>query len=221
LILCRYPALNELADLGLSFAHLLADIGEWVLRQACATARDWPDAVRVAVNVSASQLKKPGFLRATADALEESGLSSSLLELEISELTLSNGNKPTLDALRELRGLPWRTSAPAILRWAICKASRSTSLRSTRRLSSILQPRTIPRKSFGRWRRLPAVLPTPQQPRVSSRKNNLIWRAMQAATLRRAILFVHLCPSKVPTVLGNQASTSAIELHALSDPLTL
>ena len=82
---------------------LIVPLGEWVLNLACGAARDWPDDVRVAVNVSESQLKKPGFVRATADALEQSGLSASRLELEISERTLLNGNKPTLDALRELR----------------------------------------------------------------------------------------------------------------------
>jgi len=82
---------------------LIVPLGDWVVKQACSTAAHWPDNVRVAVNVSASQLKTSGFVRAIVDALENSGLSAHRLELEISELTLLNDNKLTLDTLRELR----------------------------------------------------------------------------------------------------------------------
>jgi EAL domain-containing protein (putative c-di-GMP-specific phosphodiesterase class I) len=82
---------------------LIVALGDWVLKQACSTAEKWPDNVRVAVNVSASQLKTPGFMRTIDDALENSALPADRLELEISESTLLNDDKPTLDTLRELR----------------------------------------------------------------------------------------------------------------------
>jgi EAL domain-containing protein (putative c-di-GMP-specific phosphodiesterase class I) len=84
---------------------LIVALGEWVLKQACATARSWPDDIRIAVNVSASQLKAGGFVQTIAGALKTSTLSARRLELEISELTLLNGDKGTLDTLRELRGI--------------------------------------------------------------------------------------------------------------------
>ena len=84
---------------------LIVPIGAWVLKQACATAKDWPDGVNVAVNVSASQLAKPGFQRAVIEALDDSGLAPNRLELEVSELTLFGDNVLTLDTLSELRGI--------------------------------------------------------------------------------------------------------------------
>lgn len=85
-------------------AGLIVALGEWVLKQACATAKNWPDDIRIAVNVSASQLKAGGFVQAIVGALETSTLSASRLELEISELTL-NDDKGTLDTLREIRSM--------------------------------------------------------------------------------------------------------------------
>jgi EAL domain-containing protein (putative c-di-GMP-specific phosphodiesterase class I) len=82
---------------------LMVALGDWVLKRACLTATTWPDDVRVAVNVSASQLKALGFVRSIEGALAGSGLSAGRLELEVSELTLSNEDIATLDALRDLR----------------------------------------------------------------------------------------------------------------------
>ena len=36
---------------------LIVPIGEWVIRQACATASRWPDHLQVAVNISAEQFR--------------------------------------------------------------------------------------------------------------------------------------------------------------------
>lgn len=89
---------------------LIVALGEWVLKQACSTAKNWPDDIRIAVNVAASQLKATGFVEAIAAALEGSSLSASRLELEISELTLLNDDKWTLDTLREIRSIGVRVA---------------------------------------------------------------------------------------------------------------
>ncbi len=66
-------------------ARLIAPIGAWVLRAACAEAATWPSDIRVAVNVSANQLQNPGFLTTVASALSNAGLSADRLELEVTE----------------------------------------------------------------------------------------------------------------------------------------
>ena len=38
---------------------LINELGEWVLRTACAEATSWPDDIRLAVNVSPVQLQVP------------------------------------------------------------------------------------------------------------------------------------------------------------------
>ena len=53
---------------------LIIELGEWVLRTACARGRGWPDHVRLAVNVSPIQLKEPTLALKIAGALAASGL---------------------------------------------------------------------------------------------------------------------------------------------------
>jgi diguanylate cyclase (GGDEF)-like protein/PAS domain S-box-containing protein len=66
-------------------ARLIAPIGEWVLRTACAEAAKWPSNVRVAVNVSPDQLGNPHFVAQVTSALAQSRLSPERLELEVTE----------------------------------------------------------------------------------------------------------------------------------------
>ncbi|MET3825660.1 diguanylate cyclase (GGDEF)-like protein [Sphingomonas sp. PvP055] len=66
-------------------ARLIAPIGEWVLRNACAEAARWAGSVRIAVNVSAEQLHNPGFVGIVTSALGASGLPAARLELEVTE----------------------------------------------------------------------------------------------------------------------------------------
>src|SRR5262249_52180899 len=41
----------------------IVPLGEWVIRQACATAAKWPGNVRIAVNLSPIQFRNPGFVQ--------------------------------------------------------------------------------------------------------------------------------------------------------------
>lgn len=60
-------------------------IGEWVFQEACRRARDWPDDVRVAVNVSPIQFRNPALNGVILQALANGGISPERLELEITE----------------------------------------------------------------------------------------------------------------------------------------
>lgn len=80
-------------------------LGEWVLRDACATAAQWPDDVRVAVNLSPVQFRSPGLVQLVANALVASSLRPARLELEITEAVLLQDNEATLDTLFRLREL--------------------------------------------------------------------------------------------------------------------
>ncbi|WP_260923305.1 putative bifunctional diguanylate cyclase/phosphodiesterase [Novosphingobium sp. 9] len=65
--------------------RLIVPIGEWVLREACLEALNWPDHIRVAVNVSGEQLLAPDFGDTLVSVLSETGLSPHRLELEVTE----------------------------------------------------------------------------------------------------------------------------------------
>ncbi len=65
--------------------RLIVPIGKWVLRQACFEARQWPDHIKVNVNVSPEQLLEPDFSAEVVDALSASGLRPERLEVEVTE----------------------------------------------------------------------------------------------------------------------------------------
>ena len=67
---------------------MIAQIGLFVLRRACADAVQWPDGVKVAVNLSPMQFKSGNLLQAVKDALNDAGLPPTRLELEITETLL-------------------------------------------------------------------------------------------------------------------------------------
>jgi len=68
---------------------LIVRLGQFVLREACVRAKAWQELfshpLRMAVNVSARQLREPGLITDVRRALQESGLDPALLELEITE----------------------------------------------------------------------------------------------------------------------------------------
>jgi diguanylate cyclase (GGDEF)-like protein/PAS domain S-box-containing protein len=65
--------------------RLIVNIGEWVLREACREACNWPSSVKVAVNVSGEQLLNPNFSATVVSALASSGLEPRRLEIEVTE----------------------------------------------------------------------------------------------------------------------------------------
>ena len=84
---------------------LIVPVGEWVIRQACATAAQWPGDLSIAVNISAAQFRNPGLLQVIVGALATSGLDPTRLEIEITETVLLQNRETTLAVLRQLREL--------------------------------------------------------------------------------------------------------------------
>jgi diguanylate cyclase (GGDEF)-like protein len=83
----------------------IVPMGEWVVRQACATAAQWPDDLHVAVNISAIQFRSPGLMQVIVSALAASGLAPTRLEIEITESVLLHNKEATLAVLHQLRAL--------------------------------------------------------------------------------------------------------------------
>jgi diguanylate cyclase (GGDEF)-like protein/PAS domain S-box-containing protein len=84
---------------------LINELGEWVLRTACAEAATWPNHIRIAVNVSPVQLKCPTVALKIAGALAASGMSPSRLELEITEAVLIRDDEAALAILHQFRAI--------------------------------------------------------------------------------------------------------------------
>jgi diguanylate cyclase (GGDEF)-like protein len=83
----------------------IVPMGEWVIRQACATAAQWPENLHIAVNISAVQFRNPGLMQVIVGALAASGLQPTRLEIEITETVLLHNKDATLAVLHQLREL--------------------------------------------------------------------------------------------------------------------
>jgi diguanylate cyclase (GGDEF)-like protein len=82
---------------------LISALGAWILDEALATARNWPPSWQIAVNVSAHQLKDPGFPRRVWSSLTSHGVDPSRLTLEITESVLVNDGDRVKEVLQAFR----------------------------------------------------------------------------------------------------------------------
>ncbi len=84
---------------------LIGTIGEWVIRNACATASHWPAKLSVAVNLSPAQFRDGRLTETVRAALETTGLAANRLELEITEGLLLFHTDMVMRQLEELKAL--------------------------------------------------------------------------------------------------------------------
>ncbi len=83
----------------------ILEIGEWVLRHACADAALWSPPYRVAVNLSTMQLIHANLPKLVMDVLAETGLSPDRLELELTESTIFSDREHAFHMLRQIKAL--------------------------------------------------------------------------------------------------------------------
>ncbi|MGA8903264.1 putative bifunctional diguanylate cyclase/phosphodiesterase [Bradyrhizobium sp.] len=89
---------------------LIVQLGEWALRRACMEAMEWPDDIRVSVNLSSLQFAKGSLVSTVVSALASSGLPATRLELEITESVLLEKSDRNIAILNQLRELGVRIS---------------------------------------------------------------------------------------------------------------
>jgi len=86
---------------------LIIPIGDWVLQEACAQAQRWREAgwedLTISVNVSPVQFRRGSVEGAVAQALADSGLPSTNLELELTESLLIQDSLALAESLANLR----------------------------------------------------------------------------------------------------------------------
>ncbi|WP_327438614.1 EAL domain-containing protein [Pseudomonas donghuensis] len=84
---------------------LIVPLGRWVLREACETARHWPEGLLVSVNLSPAQFSRSDVVKDVHEILVATGFPAQRLELEITENVMLNdieGALSTMNALKEL-----------------------------------------------------------------------------------------------------------------------
>ena len=89
--------------------RLILPLGEWVLRTACRQMKQWHERgagpIRIAVNLSARQFLQHDLVEIVRSALEESALSPTALELEITETTAMQNADVSVEVMHALRAL--------------------------------------------------------------------------------------------------------------------
>ena len=81
---------------------LMNELGTLVMRRAMQDSHRWP-GLKVAVNVSATQMRNASFVNHIKDLLIETGTSAHQIEIEITEGVLLNDDNSTQMILRDLR----------------------------------------------------------------------------------------------------------------------
>jgi len=85
-------------------------LSSWALRAACEAARDWPEGVRVALNLSSSQISCPRAVENITSILKATRFDPGRLELKVSEEILSKKTRTKLKVLQQLRAIGVRIS---------------------------------------------------------------------------------------------------------------
>jgi diguanylate cyclase (GGDEF)-like protein len=93
---------------------LISDIGDWILRTACAQTQRWREegleGLLLAVNLAARQFARERLPQRVASMLRESGLPAPCLELEITETVAMQDVARTTALLHELKEVGVRLS---------------------------------------------------------------------------------------------------------------
>lgn len=88
---------------------LIQGIGAWVLERACRDCRDWRASgfpnLRVGVNLSPVQLRRPDIVELIRGCLDGAGLAAEALELELTETALLEQTSTVVENLEALRAM--------------------------------------------------------------------------------------------------------------------
>ena len=90
-------------------ANLMGRVGSIVLRAACIQLREWQDKgfrdLKLAINLSVSQLQQPDLVKTVREILNESRIGRDMVDLEITESGAMINPELTIRSLQELRRL--------------------------------------------------------------------------------------------------------------------
>ena len=90
-------------------SDLILSLGEWVLRTACERCVQWQkegaDLVKIAVNLSGTQLKQHNLIDNVKSILDETQLPAKFLEFELTEGVLMDNTEVTINTLNRIKSM--------------------------------------------------------------------------------------------------------------------
>lgn len=90
-------------------SNLINEVGEWVLRTACAQSKKWQDEgmdkIAISVNVSARQFQQANLVEQVESILNETGLEPQYLTIEITESTAMENIRDSFEKMNALKRL--------------------------------------------------------------------------------------------------------------------
>ncbi|MGZ5856136.1 MAG: bifunctional diguanylate cyclase/phosphodiesterase [Burkholderiaceae bacterium] len=93
---------------------LINRLGEWVVREACRQHQEWLSRglpqISIAVNVSAIQFRQAAFSSLIENAIHESGIDPTCLQIEVTESTVMENIAETVEKLNHLQSMGVRIS---------------------------------------------------------------------------------------------------------------
>ena len=109
----RHPTLGQIPPMKFipiaEEAGLIVELGAYIMEQACREAVRWQNAdsdpIQIAVNVSGIQFARESFVDEVAEVLRITGLSPTLLQIELTESVLVNGIEQVAKAMNRLSQL--------------------------------------------------------------------------------------------------------------------
>jgi len=89
---------------------LIVPLGQWVLRQACETLRDWAGQsalahMSLAINISAREFRSAGFVDQVREALADTAIDASRLKLELTESMFLHDADEIAEKMRQIKSL--------------------------------------------------------------------------------------------------------------------
>ena len=93
---------------------MILPIGAWVLNEACRQAQHWFDrglpSLRIAVKISAVQLRREGLVDTVSEILNRTGIDPNLLELEVNDECLARNGDTVAETLETIKRLGVRVA---------------------------------------------------------------------------------------------------------------
>lgn len=84
-------------------SDLIEELGEQILRMACEAAKDWPEHLRVAVNLSPRQFLSGRLVEIVQTVLSETGLTPNRLQIEVTESLFIENAEEAFEQLLALK----------------------------------------------------------------------------------------------------------------------